>query len=285
MAHALHRQSRRLVQATPGQIASDGDGVRLTRYIGGSELPMVDPFLLFDCFGSDQALDYIGGFPDHPHRGFETVTYMLAGRMRHKDSEGHEDVIGPGDVQWMTAGRGLVHSEMPEQTEGLMQGFQLWVNLPAEQKMTAPTYRAISAGSIPVETLPSGGVLKVIVGASDHGTVGPVVIPTSSPLFFDVTLPPGGRFEQAVLASHSGVLYGLEGGISVGPEAREVTAGSLGVLGPGDHVVVHARQRAARFLLLAGRRIGEPVVRYGPFVMNTRQEILQAIDDFQNGHF
>jgi redox-sensitive bicupin YhaK (pirin superfamily) len=281
----LPTNARDLVQITRGAIASDGDGVRLTRFIGGSDLPMVDPFLLLDCFGSDQPLDYIGGFPDHPHRGFETVTYMLAGRMRHKDSTGHEDVIGPGDVQWMTAGRGLIHSEMPEQAEGLMKGFQLWVNLPASDKMTAPTYRAVPNAEIPVEKMETGGFIKVIAGVTNSGTVGPIVITTVTPIFFDVTLEKDGVFTQAVPEGHQGFLYVIEGQLTVGPQATVLTGASLGVLGPGDQVVATAGTSTTRFLLVSGREIGEPIVRYGPFVMNTRQEIMQAIQDFQNDQF
>jgi redox-sensitive bicupin YhaK (pirin superfamily) len=276
---------RDLVQVTRGAIASDGDGVRLTRFIGGSDLPMVDPFLLLDCFGSDQPLDYIGGFPNHPHRGFETVTYMLAGRMRHKDSTGHEDVIGPGDVQWMTAGRGLIHSEMPEQAEGLMKGFQLWVNLPAADKMIAPTYRAVPRSEIPVERIENGGFIKVIAGVTDGGTTGPIVITTVTPIFFDVTLAKDAVFTQAVPRGHQGFLYVIEGQLTVGPQATVLTDASLGVLGPGDQVVATAGTSKTRFLLVSGRKLGEPIVRYGPFVMNTRQEIMQAIQDFQNDQF
>jgi redox-sensitive bicupin YhaK (pirin superfamily) len=282
--HSNQMNGRDLVQVTRGSLASDGDGVRLTRFIGGPDLPMVDPFLLLDCFGSDQPQDYVGGFPDHPHRGFETVTYMLAGRMRHRDSTGREDVIGPGDVQWMTAGRGLVHSEMPEQAEGLMMGFQLWVNLPAADKMTAPSYRAVPASKIPIETL-EHGLIKVIAGVTDGGTSGPIEITTVTPIFFDVALGEGGVFTQAVPASHRGFIYVIEGRVAVGPRGTELPAESLGVLGPGDRVVVTAGAPPARFLLVAGREIGEPVARHGPFVMNTRDEIIQAIQDFQSGQF
>jgi redox-sensitive bicupin YhaK (pirin superfamily) len=285
LSHTIPLESRDLVQITQGTMASDGDGVRLMRFIGGPELPMLDPFMLLDCFGSDQAADYIGGFPDHPHRGFETVTYMLAGRMRHKDSTGHEDVIGPGDVQWMTAGRGLVHSEMPEQTEGRMEGFQLWVNLPAAEKMSAPTYRALPAALIPCEPLDGGGTIKVVAGVTDHGTSGPIEITPTQPIFFDVQLAEDGAFTQRMPAGHQGFIYVIEGSVRVGPKNVEVTAGSLGVFGPGDQVVVATDASVARFLLVAGRAIGEPVARYGPFVMNTRDEIVQAIHDFQNGHF
>jgi redox-sensitive bicupin YhaK (pirin superfamily) len=278
-------KSRELGQITTGAPSVDGDGVRLTRYIGGSDLPMLDPFLLLDCFGSDEALDYIGGFPEHPHRGFETVTYMLAGRMRHKDSTGHEDVIGPGDIQWMTAGRGLLHSEMPEQAEGLMMGFQLWVNLPAVRKMTKPAYRAVLAAKIPVEALDHGGGIKVIAGMTDAGTLGPIEITTVAPIFFDVQLAAHSMLTQSVPESHSGFLYVIDGSVRVGRKDRALEAKSLGVLGPGERLTVKAGANSARFLLVAGREIKEPVARYGPFVMNTRQEILQAIQDFQSGHF
>jgi redox-sensitive bicupin YhaK (pirin superfamily) len=274
--------SRELVYSTQGTVASDGDGVRLTRFIGGPDIPLLDPFLLLDCFGSDEPLDYIGGFPDHPHRGFETVTYMLAGRMRHKDSTGSEGVIGPGDVQWMTAGRGLVHSEMPEQEEGLMKGFQLWVNLPAADKMTAPTYRGIPAESIPLEESGAGVGIKVVSGETNHGTVGPVVITTVTPLFFDVRLEPFATISQAVAPTHSGFLYVIDGSIQVGSRGTVLEAETLGVMGPGEEITITAGEAPARFLLVAGREIGEPVARYGPFVMNTREEILQAIQDFQN---
>lgn len=285
MEDSIVTKSRELGQITTGAPSVDGDGVRLTRYIGGSDLPMLDPFLLLDCFGSDEALDYIGGFPEHPHRGFETVTYMLAGRMRHKDSTGHEDVIGPGDVQWMTAGRGLLHSEMPEQAEGLMMGFQLWVNLPAVRKMTKPAYRAVLAAKIPVEALDHGGAIKVIAGMTDAGTSGPIEITTVAPIFFDVQLAAHSMLTQSVPESHSGFLYVIDGSVRVGRKDSALEAKSLGVLGPGERLMVKAGANSARFLLVAGREIKEPVARYGPFVMNTRQEILQAIQDFQSGHF
>ncbi len=272
-------------QVTKGKIASDGAGVRLTRLIGGADIPMVDPFLMLDFFGSDKATDYIAGFPDHPHRGFETVTYMLAGRMRHKDSTGHEDVIGPGDIQWMTAGRGLVHSEMPEQSEGLMKGFQLWVNLPASEKMTAPKYRAVTASCIPVEKLKGNGTVKVIAGITDNGTDGPIKITTVKPLFFDVNLDSDGTFSQTMPEDHSGFIYIIDGGAYVGDDKSYLPMGTLGVLDAGDRVVVESGAEPARFLLIAGQAIGEPVVKYGPFVMNTNSEIMQAIDDYQNGRF
>jgi redox-sensitive bicupin YhaK (pirin superfamily) len=276
---------RELVQITAGRVASDGDGVKLTRLIGGSDLDMVDPFLLLDCFGSDQPLDYIGGFPDHPHRGFETVTYMLAGRMRHKDSEGHEGVVGPGDVQWMTAGRGLVHSEMPEQVEGLMKGFQLWVNLPAEHKMTTPRYQSISASMVPVEAPAPGVRTKVVAGQTDGGTEGPVHTLSGAPLFLDIQLDPKSTFSQTVAQSHRGFLYVIEGAVRVGDSKTALAQEHLGVLGPGERVHLSSDDSPTRVLLVAGQPVDEAVVRYGPFVMNTRQQILEAIQDFQEGRF
>ena len=277
------KAERGLIQITHGSATMDGAGVRLTRLIGASNLPMVDPFLLFDHFGSERPNDYIAGFPDHPHRGFVTVTYMLAGRMRHKDSAGFEDVIGPGDMQWMTAGAGLVHSEMPEQEEGMMSGFQLWVNLPAAEKMTPPTYRGIKAAQVPIEESP-GCTIKVLAGSTDQGTVGAFRIATVTPLFFDIFLRPNARFRQAVAASHQGFVYCIDGSVRVGA-SDPLSANELGVLGAGTTLEIRSGQSTARCLLVAGRALGEPVARYGPFVMNTRQEILQAINDYQSGHF
>lgn len=270
---------------TPGIPASDGDGVRLTRIVGSPEVDMIDPFLLLDAFESDQPDDYMGGFPDHPHRGFETVTYLLAGRMRHKDSAGHEGVIEPGGVQWMTAGRGIVHSEMPEQENGLLSGFQLWVNLPASDKMMAPAYQEFPAAEIPVETLASGGTVKVISGQTDQGTVGPVKNKLTDPLYVDVHLEQNETFEQKVATTHGGFVYVIEGGVKVGSNNAELPAKTLGVLGDGDKVEITAGDKASRFLLIAGKRINEPVARGGPFVMNTKQEILQAFQDYQQGKF
>jgi len=274
--------ARNIIQQTPGILASDGDGVRLTRIVGSPDVNMVDPFLLLDAFESDRPDDYIGGFPSHPHRGFETVTYLLEGRMRHKDSAGHEGVIEPGGVQWMTAGRGVVHSEMPEQENGLLSGFQLWVNLPADQKMSEPAYQEFPSSEIPVETLKSGGTIKVIAGTTDLGTEGPVQIKATQPLYFDVQLNAGETFQQAIPETHGGFVYVLKGSIDLGVELR---AGTLGVLGDGDRVEGKASDQGARFLLLAGRRLNEPVARGGPFVMNTKQEIQQAFDDYKNGRF
>jgi redox-sensitive bicupin YhaK (pirin superfamily) len=276
---------RELTEQTPGIPASDGDGVRLTRIIGSPEMNRVDPFLLLDAFESDQPGDYIGGFPDHPHRGFETVTYLLAGRMRHKDNAGHEGVIEPGGVQWMTAGRGIVHSEMPEQENGLLQGFQLWVNLPAAKKMTAPVYQEFPAAEIPVETLEAGGTVKVISGQTDRGTEGPVKNVLTEPLYLDVDLSQGATFQQDVPDTHGGFIYVIEGTARVGAKGAKLPARTLGVLSDGDKIEVSSVDRNSRFLVIAGRRLNEPVARGGPFVMNTREEVMQAFQDYQQGRF
>jgi redox-sensitive bicupin YhaK (pirin superfamily) len=274
---------REIVQLTRGIAASDGDGVQLTRIIGSPPVEMIDPFLLLDAFGSDRPGDYIGGFPDHPHRGFETVTYLLAGRMRHKDNAGHEGVIQPGGVQWMTAGSGIVHSEMPEQEDGLLSGFQLWVNLPASEKMSKPAYQEFPASKIPVERLDDGGQINVIAGQTDQGTKGPVDNPHTEPLYLDVSLMQGTRFDQDVPATHGSFIYVIDGAIDA--SGTMLPAGSLGVLGDGDKVEVTSLDGASRFLLIAGKRLNEPVARGGPFVMNTREEVRQAFDDYRQGRF
>ena len=269
-----------------GQPASDGAGVRLTRVIGSPMLPDLDPFLLLDEFGTDKPEDYLAGFPEHPHRGFETVTYMLDGRMRHKDNHGNEGVLVPGSVQWMTAGRGLVHSEMPEQEEGRMRGFQLWVNLPARDKMTAPKYQEFAPERIP-QVQPGPGVsVKVIAGDVD-GVVGPIVQPATDPVYLDIALEEGASWTHGLPEGHSAFAYAYEGGVVVGEgdEARALPAQTLAVLGGGGRLVVEAGDGPARLILVAGRPLQEPVARHGPFVMNTRQEIMQAFVDYQEGRF
>ena len=264
---------RKIVKTIKGVAASDGDGVKLTRIIGSPELDMLDPFLMLDSFASDDASSYIGGFPEHPHRGFETVTYMIAGKMRHKDNAGHEGIIETGGVQWMTAGRGILHSEMPEQTEGLLHGFQLWVNLPAKDKMLPPAYQEFGAEDVPIEAF-EGGTVRVISGTTEAGTLGAVQNTATQPLYLDVTLD--GVFKQQIPASHNGFIYVIDG------EIAGVPKGHAGILGEGHEVALHG---AGRFLLIAGARLDEPVARGGPFVMNTREEILQAFDDYRSGRF
>ncbi len=276
---------RQIVGTTSGIAASDGDGVSLRRIVGSPELDMVDPFLLLDAFGSDRPDEYIGGFPEHPHRGFETVTYLLAGRMRHKDNAGHEGVIEPGGIQWMTAGRGIVHSEMPEQEDGLLAGFQLWVNLPAGDKMCAPGYQEFPASEIPVEQIDGGGKICVITGTTDGGTSGPVKNIATDPIYLDVHLERDGIFTQTMAESHSGFLYVIDGTLSVGEKRDVLPSGTLGLLGPGDRVEAIAGDGGCRFLMIAGRRLNEPVARGGPFVMNTREQVMQAFQDFRSGRF
>jgi redox-sensitive bicupin YhaK (pirin superfamily) len=280
--------TRPVTKVVRGQRSSDGAGVRLTRVIGGRALPDLDPFLLFDEFGSEEASDYIGGFPDHPHRGFETVTYMLAGRMRHGDNQGNTGLLGPGSVQWMTAGRGIVHSEMPEQEEGLMRGFQLWVNLPAKDKMGPPRYQEFPPAEIPRVERPDGVTVRVVAGeaAGAHGAVHGIA---TEPLYLDVALAARAQFLQPVPADSTAFVYVFEGEAEVGAGAagagRAVGAGELAVLGEGDAVAMDAGTSPARLLLLAARPLREPVARYGPFVMNTREEIHQAFRDYQEGRF
>jgi redox-sensitive bicupin YhaK (pirin superfamily) len=276
------RPVRRVVQGMP---TSDGAGVKLRRVIGQPQLPDLDPFLMLDEFGTDRAEDYIAGFPDHPHRGFETVTYMLDGRMRHRDNHGNEGVLVPGSVQWMTAGRGLVHSEMPEQQEGRMRGFQLWLNLPARDKMTAPKYQEFGPERIPVATPAPGVSVKVIAG-STAGIVGPILQPATDPTYLDIALEPGAQFTQALPADYAAFLYVFEGEVVVGDEASAVRTHQLAVLGEGALIRLRgAGAGTARAILVAGRPLKEPVAKYGPFVMNTREELQQAFVDFQSGRF
>ena len=274
---------RNLSATTSGFAASDGDGVRLTRIIGSPELDMIDPFLMLDFFESDKPDDYIGGFPDHPHRGFETVTYLLAGRMRHWDNAGHEGVIEPGDVQWMSAGRGVIHSEMPEQEDGLLQGFQLWINLPAKDKMMAPAYQEFKAADIPVERPSPEVETKVIAGETDFGTIGSIDNPHTHPLFLDVKLAAGAQFSQSIPSDYNGFVFCISGSIMVG--ATALAKRTLGVLGEGDRVEIISGEDQSRFLLVAARKLEEPVARGGPFVMNTREEVMQAFDDYKHGRF
>lgn len=277
---------RTVVRTLAGQPASDGAGVKLTRVIGQPQLDRLDPFLLLDEFRSDTPGDYMAGFPDHPHRGFETVTYMLAGRMRHRDSAGNAGLLVPGSVQWMTAGRGLVHSEMPEQVGGLMWGFQLWVNLPAKQKMSAPRYQDLGPERIPEVALQHGGLVRVIAGA--WGDVrGPVQAEATSPLYLDIALPPDASFAAPVPVGHHAFVYPFVDGMLVSTPLREtlLERGTLGVLSDGDGVVLRTGERGGRALLIAGRPLKEPVARYGPFVMNTQDELRQAFTDFQAGRF
>jgi redox-sensitive bicupin YhaK (pirin superfamily) len=279
------RTLQRIIESVP---ASDGAGVKLRRSLGSAPGLRVDPFLMLDEFSSDNPDDYIAGFPAHPHRGFETVTYLLDGHMLHEDHLGNRGDLQAGGVQWMTAGRGIIHSEMPQQLEGRMRGFQLWINLPAREKMKKPGYRDIAPEEIPAAALPGGARAKVIAGnliAGPESTPGPIQGLATDPLYLDVELPAGAVFSHPVQSDYSAFLYPFEGSLEVGPAgaARTLTRQSAGVLGPGERIEARAGAQGARFLLLAARPLGEPVVQYGPFVMNTRQEIEQAIRDYQSG--
>ncbi|HEV2270773.1 MAG TPA: pirin family protein [Steroidobacteraceae bacterium] len=275
-----------------GMPTSDGAGVKLTRVIGQARLPDLDPFLMLDEFGTDNPGDYIAGFPDHPHRGFETVTYMLDGRMRHRDNHGHEGVLVPGSVQWMTAGRGIVHSEMPEQQEGRMRGFQLWINLPARDKMTAPKYQEFGPEKIPAVDLGGGARVKVLAGRVADVT-GPIAQPATEPTYLDVELEPGSKLIQPLEHGHSAFLYVYEGAVRVGTGESAATVGAheLAVLTDGDSVQLEGREppqkdgTSNRAILIAGRPLKEPVAKHGPFVMSTREELIQAFEDYQAGRF
>lgn len=275
---------RPVVRTIRGMATSDGAGVKLTRVIGSPQLMELDPFLMLDEFGTDRPEDYIAGFPDHPHRGFETVTYMLDGRMRHRDNHGNSGLLVPGSVQWMSAGRGLVHSEMPEQEHGRMRGFQLWINLPARLKMSEPRYQEFGPEQIPEVDVAPGARVKVIAGEV-AGVRGPVEQAATDPVYLDVLLEQGASFRQPLPQGHSAFLYVYEGALAVGGQGSTtpVAAQQLAVLGQGDEVVVAATAAGTRAILVAGQPLREPVARYGPFVMNTREEIMQAVEDLRAG--
>lgn len=274
------RAVERLVQ---GIATSDGAGVRLTRVLTQNLQGRLDPFLMLDAFRNENPDDYIGGFPDHPHRGFETVSYMIAGRMRHHDSAGNVGLLGPGGVQWMTAGSGLIHSELPEQEEGLMEGFQLWLNLPARDKMIAPNYRDIPSEAIPEYTTAEGVRVRVIAGES-HGTAGAVQRPHTEPLFLDLHLPAGSHFTQTIPPGHNAFAYTYRGRVDIAGSA--VADRQMAILAnDGSESVKIEATEAARVLLIAGRPLKEPIAQYGPFVMNNGEQIQQAVRDYQAGMF
>ena len=275
------RRPREVSARIDAQPTIEGAGVHLSRSLGSAALPLLDPFLMLDEFHSDRPEDYVKGFPSHPHRGFETVTYMIEGAMEHRDSLGNHGRLGPGSTQWMTAGHGIIPSEMPQQENVLMWGFQLWVNLPSSKKMTAPRYQDLAPDRITDVTTADGAIVRVIAGESS-GKRGPVEGIVTAPQMMDVKLPKGGRFEQSTPPTHNAFVYVFEGGILVGDKHVSVERGQLAVLSGGDLASFTADQ-PARFLLLSGQPIGEPVKRYGPFVMNTEQELQQAVDDYRNG--
>lgn len=283
------RELSRVILSVP---TSDGAGVKLRRSIGNTRGLYLDPFLMLDEFGTENPGDYIAGFPPHPHRGFETVTYMLDGRMQHKDHLGNVGDLGPGSVQWMTAGRGVIHSEMPLQESGRMRGFQLWINLPASEKMQPAAYRDIPAADIPAADLPDGGRVKVIAGTftdraqiddrAIEGAINSRAKPLSTdPLYLDIILPAHTVFAQTISDGYNAAIYAYEGDVLIGHKRLPTQA--AGILSGEGRAVITAGENGARFILLAGKPIGEPVVQYGPFVMNTREEIEQAMDDYRNG--
>ena len=284
------RRSRQVERLVRGQPTYDGDGVKLTRVLTQPLQKRLDPFLMLDAFGSDAASDYIGGFPSHPHRGFETVTIMLEGRMRHQDSVGNVGLLEPGSVQWMTAGRGIIHSEMPEQDEGRMAGFQLWVNLAAKDKMQPPAYRDVPPADVPVVTLDSGVQVRVIAGSA-LGVTGAVTRPTTEPLVLDIVLPAGRAFEAVLPVGHNAFAYVYGGGVvTIGEgggadSAARVESERMAILKnePDADGVRLVAESDARVLLVAGAPLNEPIAQYGPFVMNSTAEIHQAVADFQRG--
>jgi quercetin 2,3-dioxygenase len=275
------RSVERVIAGLP---TSDGAGVKLTRVLTQQLQRRLDPFLMLDAFGTDNPQDYIGGFPDHPHRGFETVTYMIAGRMRHRDSAGHEGLLQNGGVQWMTAGRGVIHSELPEQEDGRMEGFQLWLNLAAKDKMRAPWYRDIQSAEIPEFTTAGGVKVRAIAGRS-HGVDGAMQRDVTEPLYLDLEIPAGAEFAQALPRSHNAFVYVYRGALQIGD--TKVPVQRMAILkndASSDGVILTASE-AARALLIAGKPLGEPIAQYGPFVMNTNDQISQAVRDYQSGKF
>ncbi len=277
---------RPVLRVVHGLETSDGAGVRLTRLIGTPQLDMLDPFLMLDAFRSDEPEDYLAGFPSHPHRGFETVTYLLAGKMRHRDNAGHAGVIEAGGVQWMSAGRGIVHSEMPEQENGLLAGFQLWVNLPASHKMMTPRYQEFGPAAIPLEQR-TGAQVRVVAGTTSQGTQGPVRELITDVLYLDIGLEAGARFSEPLPLGHNVFLHVVEGQLIVqggGGITSRVGADDLAILGEGERVELQAEGKV-RLLLLAGQPLREPVAKGGPFVMNTHAELQQAYSDYRAGKF
>lgn len=277
-------EQKTIVKVVGGMPTSDGAGVSLTRIIGQPDLPRLDPFLMLDFFGSDNPGEYIAGFPPHPHRGFQTVTYMLAGKMRHKDSVGNEGVIDAGGIQWMNAGRGIIHEEMPEQEEGLLQGFQLWVNLPAKEKMSAPNYQDIQPDSVPTVQIQNASV-KVLAGEVD-GVKGPVKTTAVAPTFLDIDLK-SGQCDIALKSNEAAFLYVYEGNITVGKgdqaQKTMLESGELGVLSQQGTRLSFSSEKGSKIIVVSGKPINEPIVQYGPFVMNSQQEIVQAFNDYQSG--
>lgn len=282
----MTRQTRQLAAVITGQNTSDGAGVKLKRIVSPQHKNAFDPFILLDEFASDEAADYIGGFPDHPHRGFETVTYMLEGAMLHRDHLGNEGHLRAGDVQWMTAAHGIIHSEMPEQENGLLHGFQLWINLPAKEKMKPPHYQDFAAAQIPRIELADGAYIKLIAGEYIAGTrkiFGAVSGVTTQPLYFDVSLNAQQQLDIPIAVQHTALVYVYQGELAIGSPGNALTAGQLGQLQNGDNIHLATQDQPARCLVLAAMPLNEPVVQSGPFVMNSSEEIEQAFRDYRDG--
>jgi redox-sensitive bicupin YhaK (pirin superfamily) len=284
----MYVQPRKVQMTVEPQTVMEGAGVKLKRSIAIRTLDYVDPFLLFDHFGSDNPDDYIAGFPMHPHRGIETVTYMLAGSVHHRDSIGNSGSIKAGDVQWMTSGRGIMHEEMPHAQQGKMEGFQLWVNLPAKLKMSQPRYQEIASTQIPEVVRENGATIRVIAGTAD-GVTGPVTEIAADPTYLDVTVPPNSSFIHPIETGHAAFVYVFKGeglfDVTRQGDNATISYPKLVVLADGDHVKVRTAGDSLRFLLVSGKPLNEPIARYGPFVMNTKEEILQALRDLQDGTF
>jgi redox-sensitive bicupin YhaK (pirin superfamily) len=276
---------RSIARRFPGVPTLEGAGVRLRRSFSNNEVPLFDPFLLLDRFGSSNPEDYLAGFPWHPHRGIETVTYVLDGRVEHGDTLGNSGIIGTGDVQWMNSGSGIIHQEMPQRTEGMMSGFQLWVNLPAKEKMSTPAYRGLAAGEIPEVSTDTGNRVKVVAGSFER-VEGPVRGIPVDPTYLDVRVPAGGEFELPTHAGHTVFSHAIEGeGTFAGTDASPVAAGETVLFGPGGPVRARASGSGFRFLLVSGRPLHEPVAWYGPIVMNTQDELRSAVRELQSGEF
>ena len=281
-------KTRTLQHIIPGIATSDGAGVKLRRSLGQTQNQRLDPFLMLDEFSSEQAEDYLAGFPNHPHRGFETLTYMLDGHMLHEDHLGNRGDLRSGGAQWMRAGRGIIHSEMPQQESGRMRGFQLWINLAAKDKMQTAAYQDVQAEEIPTTSLVDGGTVKIIAGTANiagKSLAGPIQSISCAAIILDVQLPPGGRLQQPLPAGHNAFVYPYEGELLIGPAdaPRQLPPQAAGLLSTGGQADLQAGPQGAAFLLLAAHPLHEPIVQHGPFVMNTREEIEQALADYKNG--
>ncbi len=270
-------------QQLVGTLMREGAGVKLHRYIGADRNNFYEPILLFDFFDSTNELDYIAGFPSHPHRGFETVTYVLAGQIAHQDNQGHQGVIGPGDVQWMTAGRGIIHSEMPKRTKEGLTGLQVWLNLPAANKLIKPHYQEFAAAQLPLEQHDSGVLIKVIAGETDKGTKSPIAGIATDPLFLDIQLPAQQVMQQHIPSGHQSLLFVLTGEVMI--QGQIIEQRRLATLTPGKRVMLQGLTETARCLLIAAKKLKEPIARLGPFVMNSEDEVLQALEDYRNNRF